>query len=744
MSDAARYERKAMQDYAGKYDIQREISDLQTDSFKNLLVVMSVVSYIWLGRIAWPSGHQFPFIAWVSSLVLMSSVLVSILVRQWQLRLSYFLAIAGSYVSIVLAILTFTTETSFYLFLAIPIIASVMYEVRGILIWGGITLATGFLLYANQPVPQWNNFGVWVGILALLAIGLILSQYSFYTALTWAFNGYQEAAENQQREREKQAELKQTLKSLDTATYNLERTNYLLTVARQQSEEARQLKQQFAQNISHELRTPLNLIVGFTELMIQSPEYYGPILPHAYLRDLTTVYRNACHLQGLVNDVLDLARIESAQLNLAQEPTDIGQLILDTASTVHNLVDARGLELRTDIEPNLPIVEIDPVRIRQVLFNLISNAARFTDTGSITVGICSAGHNVTCRVADTGVGIPEREINRVFEAFHQVDGTTERKHEGAGLGLTISKHFVELHGGKIWVESAEGKGSTFFFSLPTKTTIEPHKIHVVRQTDSGNRNRERLLLAVTRSPAAITLLNRYLAQCRTVVVADLEQAAVAIRNILPQAVLIDTTSYEQSLTAEDLDQLAQEWNLLKTPLIAGPLPGEERLRQRTTAAGFLLKPVNQESLWNTLRQYEANVDKILLVDDDRDFVRLMKRLLDNPLRRYRVFSAFSGREALRLVQHFKPDLVLLDFRLPDISGPEVLKALRRMPGYEKIPVIIVSAQDELDTMEALHGPLIVTRQEGYLPADIIHATQSVLDISTATYSRLSLQPSERL
>src|SRR5690606_6255146 len=298
----------------------------------------------------------------------------------------------------------------------------------------------------------------------------LASVRNLYTALHWATKSYERIEHNERLLQEQQSELKQALKSLDAATYNLERANVMLALARNRADQALRLKQEFAQNMSHELRTPLNLIVGFSEAMMQSPEYYGGPLPAAYLRDLSIVYRNAVHLQGLVNDVLDLARLEAAQMTITTEEVDPGVLISEATETIRGMVESRGLFLRTNIPSDLPSVHVDPTRIRQVIFNILNNAIRFTECGGITVSVSQQDDQILVAIQDTGIGIEEAELPRIFEAFHQSESTPERRRGGIGLGLAISKQFIELHGGRIWAESRYGHGSTFYFTLPLRTT----------------------------------------------------------------------------------------------------------------------------------------------------------------------------------------------------------------------------------------------------------------------------------
>jgi signal transduction histidine kinase/CheY-like chemotaxis protein len=575
-----------------------------------------------------------------------------------------------------------------------------------------------------------------ISVILLTAIASWLSTRNLYTALAWSRNSTMEALRRAEQARDRQSELQRALKALDEASYRIRRMNYQLALARDQAEEARRLKSQFAASISHELRTPLNLIVGFTELMFQSPEYYGARLPPNYLRDLGIVYRNALHLQGLVDDVLDLSRIEAARMGLFKEETDPRELIREVADTARSLVDSRGLTLHLHIPENLPPLWIDPLRVRQVLFNLLNNAARFTEQGSVTVKAEIANGSLLVSVEDTGVGIAPKDIPKVFEEFRQLDSSTRRRQGGAGLGLAISRHFVQLHGGRIWVDSEPGRGSTFSFTLPLSrgdAELEPPSHGSSSCVPSAlETERDRVLLAVTSSPAAANLLNRYVEGYRTIVAQDLHQAREWSGKLIPQGVVVDTTSGCHD--SEELRRLAEEWGLQGVPFIACPLPGEEPLRQRMTVDGYLVKPVTRRNLLDTLRQFGEDVETILVIDDDHDFVQLMGRMLDSPLRPYRVLKAYGGYEGLQVMQHRRPDLVLLDLMLPDLDGREVLQQMRSDPVLRGTPVVIVSARGEMEDVGELSGVIMVTKGEGFQPGELVRCVRAILDSSSLAWA----------
>ena len=314
----------------------------------------------------------------------------------------------------------------------------------------------------------------------------------------------------------------------------------------------------------------------------------------------------------MVNDVLDLARLDTAQVSVTREPVDPAQLVRETVETARSLVESAGLTLTVEIEPDLPILHIDPTRIRQVLLNLLNNATRFTERGGITVRVARAGDEVHFAVSDTGVGIPPEQAARVFEEFNQVDGGTRRRHGGTGLGLAISKRFVELHDGHITLQSTPGQGSTFTFSLP----VEAHgPLALPTAHPPAEVRQEPLVLIVTRSQRGASALGRYLHGCRTLVVPDLAEAQALARELTPQLVILD-----QALAAgeDPARRFVRELGLPRLPVLTCPLPAAEREAAALQVDGYLTKPVSGPDLWNALCRFADGVGRALVVDDDAD------------------------------------------------------------------------------------------------------------------------------
>jgi signal transduction histidine kinase len=254
-------------------------------------------------------------------------------------------------------------------------------------------------------------------------------------------------------------------------TTELRQANRELSIAKQAAEEANQFKTQFLANMSHELRTPLNAIINFTEFMGEAR--YGPLTGRQ--QELQQrVINNAEHLLGLINDILDLAKIEAGRMDLFCEPVDLTHMLRGVMTTAIGLTKDKGLELELELPSELPPVNVDKTRIRQVLLNLLSNAAKFTEQGGITVrAVPTADGMVQLSVQDSGIGIAKEHQHLVFEEFRQVDGELTRQHQGSGLGMPISKRLVEMHGGQMWLESEVGVGSTFFFTVPTYESVAP-------------------------------------------------------------------------------------------------------------------------------------------------------------------------------------------------------------------------------------------------------------------------------
>ncbi len=461
--------------------------------------------------------------------------------------------------------------------------------------------------------------------------------------------------------------------------YELERQ------ALEEMRRADELKSQFLANMSHELRTPLNSIIGFSRVILKGID--GPITD-LQQQDLTAIYNAGQHLLGLINDILDLSKIEAGKMELAFEEVDIGDLVNSVMSTAVGLVKDKPVELVKDIQPDLPIIHADPIRVRQVLLNLVSNAAKFTEKGHIKVfaRLQKGPHGleeVLIGVEDTGPGISKEDQEKLFKPFSQVDASLTRKTGGTGLGLSISRNLVEMHGGRIWVESEVGKGSTFYFTLP------------LIQASTAAEENERIILAIDDDTNVIHLYQRYLTPegYRVVPLTDPNMAIARARELKPIAILLDIM-----MPGRDGWQVLQD---LKTheatkhiPVIIASIVDEREKGFSLGAAEYLVKPILEEDLKRALETLDPDgqVKEVLVVEDDASDRYLITRLLEE-IGAYTIRTAETGQEALEQIRERRPDAIILDLLLPEMDGFAVLEAIRGTTEWQDIPVVIFTAAE---------------------------------------------------
>ena len=323
----------------------------------------------------------------------------------------------------------------------------------------------------GQPRPTWFEvIGQLLFQIALLLGAATLSWAAAYVVrgtISWAIDTAQKSERREQLLRETQASLERALLERDLLNEQLYRTTLALEEARAAAEAAYRSKSNFMATMSHELRTPLNIIIGFSTAILEHPEMYGDVkLDEQILQDIAEIRRSGQHLLGLINDILDLAKVEAGKLELNKTNLQLLPLLEETIRTAQALINDRPIQLRREYCEPLPTVFADEVRVRQVLLNLVSNACKFTHLGEIAVGARADSNEVILWVRDTGIGIAPADQERVFQQFEQIEHADTRQHAGTGLGLSICRWLVELHGGRMWLESELGKGSIFFFSLP--------------------------------------------------------------------------------------------------------------------------------------------------------------------------------------------------------------------------------------------------------------------------------------
>jgi signal transduction histidine kinase/CheY-like chemotaxis protein len=613
-------------------------------------------------------------------------------------------------------------------FLALATLVGTNLEPR----WGLIATAAGTLSLLLVLTPQSAAF--WPSLTLLWATLLLswMATRGLYVVADWAWNSQQQAMRLLGELRKHQQELNHTVVALTEATRRLDRTGYELAVARLRAEEARQLKERFAANISHELRTPLNLILGFSEMIYFRPEVYGDLsLPVGLRRDIHHIYQSSRQLLDLVNDVLDLSRIDGARMTINREPTDLRAVVEESAGTIRNLLRGRPVELLTDVPPELPTLELDRTRIRQVLLNLLNNAARFTRAGRICVTVQPGEKEVLVTVSDTGEGIPTDELPRIFDEFHQVDMSLRRNQEGAGLGLAISKRFVALHGGRIWAESELGRGSQFHFTLPLTPGIVAGSLRQVEAKRPTEGRYQPAVLLVEPDPAVGELLQRHLEGYRVIVVPAEEELSALVARWHPRALLVNVPPSGNDerpsapLRPIDLPRYV--------PTIYCSIPSQTWVTQETGVLGSLTKPITREGLLRAMAPVAPCPD-VLVVDDDRRFVQLVARYLESAPGAFRPRWAYDGAEGLAQTRERVPDLILLDLMMPGMDGFEFLRRLRADERTAATPVLIVTATDLFDDLLKSHGSEVrIASGRGFGSAEVLRYLQALLAETQVVY-----------
>ena len=555
--------------------------------------------------------------------------------------------------------------------------------------FGGLDVGTGMVI---------------VTLLALwLACGLMIAtQRSVSELARWSVVNFERARVLLDEARDRQAGLKEALDALAHANRQLALTYDKLAAARLLAEEARRTKAAFVANVSHEFRTPLNMIVGLVDMILETPSLYGEELPAPLLKDLEIVGRNCEHLSSMINDVLDLSRIESGRPALHRENVRLQEVVEQALAVVRPLTEKRGLALQAVVPDDLPEVYCDRTRIRQVILNLVSNAARFTERGGITVQATSEDGSVLVSVTDSGPGISPEDAKRIFEPFYQGSSLVRRQGNGTGLGLSISKQFVELHGGKMWLESQLGAGSTFSFRLPISLPPEPIS-RPERWIAQGWVERKfnptlpemklsQRIIVCDEMSELCSLFSRYDDQVEFAPTKDLVQAIAEMQRCPAQALVVNGASL--SSLGPLVEKARKE--LPDTPILGCVLPPKTGHALAAGAADFMLKPVTRGDLARAFTTLGRPVKDILLVDDDPDVLELLSRMIQANDNTAQIRTATSGPQALAEMLRKPPDVILLDILMPNQDGWQILTAIKEERALRDIPVIIISAQDPQD------------------------------------------------
>jgi PAS domain S-box-containing protein len=480
----------------------------------------------------------------------------------------------------------------------------------------------------------------------------------------------------------------------------LRRHEQALRVAKEAAEEASQAKSKFLANMSHELRTPLNAIIGYSEILQEDAQDLGE---QRFLADLGKINAAGKHLLGLINAVLDLSKIEAGKMDLYLETFNVAEMVRGVVHVIEPLVQQKSNRLDVECPESVGAMHADLTKVRQSLFNLLSNAGKFTEHGTVTLTVsraCSAaGDWVTFHVRDTGIGMSQEQLGRLFQEFSQADVSTTRNYGGTGLGLALSRHLCRIMGGDIEVTSELGEGSTFTMRLPAEVGAarqEPaaaEELPPLAPAGSGAGT----VLVIDDEAVVRDLMQRYLSKegFQVVGARDGEEGLRLAKELHPDAITLDVMMPHKDGWSV-LSALKADPEIGSIPVIMVTIVEDKNLGYALGAADFITKPVERDRLIGILNKYRlgsgeaASATPILVVDDDPGARELMRRTLERE--GYEVVEAENGRIALERLRERTPGLILLDLVMPEMDGLEFVGEIRKHPAWRTVPIVVVTAK----------------------------------------------------
>ncbi len=676
-------------------EIHAESFEIRRGSFRVILGLATLLAVLAMLRAANWRWEPRQFYSWPVALCLCAGLFVAYNLRTSHSRAASWLITTTLALAAALEFVHFPDGPAPYFFSVVVVASAVIHSERGTLLAAALTLSAMIVSAIWLGTPEAADALAWpIMLVLLISIVSWVGIRRLYMVLRWESRSAHQAVQAAREAQSHRAELMHLNKELDGAHARLERMNQMLILARKEAEDARALKMRFANAVSHELRSPLNMILAFSDMMLNSPDLYGMAdWPPRLRSHMTQVNSNSQHLSDLIDDVLDMARIDAVRLAMTKEWADLREVAAEAMEIAAGLYEARDLYLRLDAPEALPPVFIDRTRIRQVLLNLLTNAVRFMQAGGVTVHIHVEGDDVIVAAADTGNGMEPDALPGLFREYGATSTGYDAAARSTGLGLALCKELIELHGGRIWAQSTLGQGSTFLLSLPvTASAATPATTQdelfwnqlesnarkdalIVAYLEGGNTHSQRLI------GTAVDYFNLMWVQ---------EENALqqAVQSTQPAAVvwLTDQPRHDATHHAQALAET------FATPVVwcsAGSLTTDV---PPAGLAAYLIKPVTRSKLIGVLNQLGKNLNSVLIIEDDAPMREFLAVAITEAFSGCAITEAGSGQEALAALTLAQPDAILLDMRLPDIHGLELAQHVHTLTGGH-VPIIAVTAED---------------------------------------------------
>jgi len=488
-----------------------------------------------------------------------------------------------------------------------------------------------------------------------------------------------------------------------------------LQEARAAAERANQAKSNFLSFMSHELRTPLTAIIGFSEMLVSEVEAEGR---REWVDDLRRVHDSGKYLLELINDILDISKIEAGKMEVHLETFSLPALIRDLRDVMRPLLERKRNQLVIECPEDIGIMQADRIKVRQCLLNLLSNASKFTDHGTVTFSASRTARKgsdwFTFRVADTGIGMTAEQLSKLFRAFTQADESTSRRYGGTGLGLALTKKFCQIMGGEVSVASEPGKGSTFTIELPAIAPRQVGAVTVAPAEPAPQRTSSGSILIIDDDPAVHQLLadalrtEGYTLKFATSGAEGLRLA----REMRPAVITLDVLMPEMDGWVV-LSLLKDDPELATIPVIMLTVRADQDFGFAMGVADYLQKPIDRDRLVGVLKRYHRlrPSNHVLVVEDDPAMREMLCAMLGN--KEWTVAEAENGLAALESITRCPPSLILLDLRMPVMDGFEMIAELRKHEDWRKIPVVVVSAKELApEDRERLQGHVQKILQKG--------------------------------